>query len=197
MKKLVLILVLVSMVSVANAAYVGLNSVLAGPMMWSVNPNPYIMPPMGPEILIGTYAAAFPGMPGAPWAGGVSAGGMNPFVPVPNTAVAPVGPLNTVNSDWTGSHTANAGNLATVIWGGTVWPGWDVTAFDSGGAYVAGDYFLFDLQFGATSAMPLLIDIYDYSVSYTTPAGTITVVPEPVTIALLGLGGLFLARRKK
>jgi hypothetical protein len=36
----------------------------------------------------------------------------------------------------------------------------------------------------------------DYAFTATSASGTITVVPEPMTIALLGLGGLFLRRRR-
>ena len=41
-------------------------------------------------------------------------------------------------------------------------------------------------------------DFYDYDVAWYTAVGsqTFTIVPEPITIALLGLGGLFLRRRK-
>ena len=37
------------------------------------------------------------------------------------------------------------------------------------------------------------VDVYDDEVEY---LGTMEIIPEPITIALLGLGGLFLRRRK-
>ncbi|MFA5422467.1 MAG: PEP-CTERM sorting domain-containing protein [Phycisphaerae bacterium] len=56
----------------------------------------------------------------------------------------------------------------------------------------AGAWFSIDY----TGAVGDVIDIYDYAVSAVTPIGSVTVTPEPMTIALLGLGGLLLRRRK-
>ncbi|MFA5422466.1 MAG: PEP-CTERM sorting domain-containing protein [Phycisphaerae bacterium] len=56
----------------------------------------------------------------------------------------------------------------------------------------AGDWF----SIGYTGEVGDVIDIYDYAVSDTVPIGSVTVTPEPMTIALLGLGGLLLRRRK-
>jgi len=85
----------------------------------------------------------------------------------------------------------NAGDLAGIA-DSTLWDGYDLSA---GGSVVyqpiAGDWFVFDLS--GTSGN---IDIYDYDVSVYTPAGTLNIIPEPATIALLGLGGLLLRRRR-
>jgi hypothetical protein len=41
------------------------------------------------------------------------------------------------------------------------------------------------------------VDLYDTSGMVFLDSATVTVVPEPMTIALLGLGGLFMLRRRK
>lgn len=58
----------------------------------------------------------------------------------------------------------------------------DVIALSSNGNFVSGDLYV------ATTTD---------NVSLTGELGSITIVPEPMTIGLLGLGGLFLRRRKK
>jgi len=58
----------------------------------------------------------------------------------------------------------------------------------------AGDWmkFVYDIQ------QDTVLDVYDYAVSATAPAGTIalTVIPEPITMGLLAIGGLFIRRKK-
>ncbi|MFA5785070.1 MAG: PEP-CTERM sorting domain-containing protein [Phycisphaerae bacterium] len=49
---------------------------------------------------------------------------------------------------------------------------------------------------GGAAGDQVNIRAFDETVGYLGDFGTITLVPEPMTIALLGLGGLFLRRRK-
>lgn len=51
--------------------------------------------------------------------------------------------------------------------------------------------------FGAALHDVYTIDLYAADWETILDSGTVTVIPEPMTIALLGLGGLFLLRRRK
>jgi hypothetical protein len=91
---------------------------------------------------------------------------------------------------------ATAGALASIdVY--TSWNGLDIT-FGSTGLEspawdaAAGDWF----SFAYSGNVGDTINIYDYAVSNSVPVGTLDIIPEPMTIALLGLGGLFLRRRK-
>jgi len=54
------------------------------------------------------------------------------------------------------------------------------------------------ITFGATSVETFLASNFqNFTNNIASVDGTITVVPEPMTLCLLGLGGLFLRRRKK
>ena len=78
----------------------------------------------------------------------------------------------------------------------TTWAGWwTVMALDldptSGGAVAAGDHFDVTIDGLALGTYNIGADTYG-----TNDILAITVVPEPMTLMLLGLGGLFLRRRK-
>ena len=88
-----------------------------------------------------------------------------------------------------------AGDLAAMTGRPAGYNGVDILAMASPvGTVTTGDWFQFGFADGAVGDT---MTIYDYAVSYTDPVGTLNLIPEPMTIALLGLGGLFLLRRRK
>ena len=94
------------------------------------------------------------------------------------------------------SINANAGNMAGVVdWSGGGVTDYELTAADSGGNILAGIHFSMDMTPLGAAGTSFYVELYEYGVG-TVDDATINVVPEPMTIALLGLGGLFLRRRK-
>jgi hypothetical protein len=94
------------------------------------------------------------------------------------------------------SINSNAGNMAGIVdWSGGGVTDYELTAADSGGNILAGIHFTMDLSPLGAAGTDFYVQLYEYG-GPTIDDATINVVPEPMTIALLGLGGLFLRRRK-
>ena len=88
-----------------------------------------------------------------------------------------------------------AGNFASV---GTYYAGIDFTSSaGTAGAVLAGGWFTFDVVVDATIPVgSFRLDLTNGAYVDQPSNGMLVTVPEPMTIALLGLGGLFLRRRK-
>ena len=161
-------MLVLGMASLASAVLVSGDSVTTDTVVWTV---------VG-EQLIGTNATGVAAS-ATIWIDGITG-------TWDNIAVG-IGPL--VLGDYTGSHLDASGNLGSVT-------SWAAGSFDASGgklgedlpAIAAGQWFAFDLSGEGTVGIGLYPSF--------TELGTITVTPEPMTMVLLGLGGLFLRRRK-
>jgi hypothetical protein len=195
MKKLLILMLVLGLVSTASAALTALAPVVTGHISWN------IQGPAGSEQLVGynlTGLASGPvngggygidlGNSGA----GVFVQAIGPIIPVGNyTGSLPL--LVPPTTPPAGPPNYDAGGLGKV-YVGAGWPGWD--AFDGAApgypTVAASNWYVFNLV-GAVNGDH--IDLYDYNTGFL-PVGVMNIIPEPVTIMLLGLGSLLLRRRK-
>ena len=168
MKKLLVLMLVLGMASLANAVLISGDTVTTGNIEWSVVD----------EQLIGTNATGTANAE-ATWIDGDTA-------PWDDIVVG----IGTSNGNSVNDGAGDMGKVNSWSFGGGT--GFDVYGGDLDGAVLpnlgAGQWY----QFGLSGPGTIGIGMYPSFDAI----GTITVTPEPMTMVLLGLGGLFLRRRK-
>jgi hypothetical protein len=117
-------------------------------------------------------------------------GAYGAWLEIPNQAVADYDgdPVFTAAGDPAGTS-----DLTTV----EGYPGWylaTVASTDPDNPILAGDHI--EVRIIGVSEGTTVLNLYEEDGVTIADTASITVIPEPVTIALLGLGGLFLRRRR-
>jgi hypothetical protein len=166
MRKLLVLMLVLGMASLANAALV-------------------LTVPVEVDVADGTYSVILSGTNADKFDGGVYAS------PFPSAVTAAAGVV-----------TGNLGDLgSTTSFDDGYFIGWEISVGETGqGALVSATW---SVEYTGYAVGPLftsqVIDLYNYGVSYETPVAQATVnfIPEPMTLALLGLGGLGLIRRRR
>ncbi len=105
-----------------------------------------------------------------------------------------VGPGGSVNFDGTGSYDRDGGSIGSWLWD-----------LDNDGQYDDGsgsilnrsyDYLVNTLHLEPGQQYTVGIKVLDNENEWATDISTLTIIPEPATMALLGLGGLLLCRKR-
>lgn len=189
MKKLLILMLVLGLASTVNAVTVAFDANRTATIYESDGTTEYT----GADIVIGTdLVIIVDSTQTSYWTGGI-------YVESGLTygSLAGRGPMD--GTDYTGSHYDAAGDLATAKnYSGAGYDGFDFIADNTIELpnWTTGDWFVIDFECDGEG--DVVLKFYDYATSMSVPVGsyTITQIPEPMTIALLGLGGLLLRRRK-
>ena len=167
MKKLLIFMLVLGMTSVASAALSAVSPYTDDIVTWDVIGDQFV----GHGDSLGTYN-------GMVWV--TSGGSLTPNATTTKAAGVnnEAGDAGTVTAGTPGAYATYAADLSV-----------DVLPNQA-----VGDWFVFDIAFDGPE---MVVDIYNASNQWVEPVGSVTIIPEPMTIALLGLGGLFLLRRRK